>query len=69
LCKDPEVQELWKTSVENLDTWLQEQHTDQDLWEFLIDNLLGWYYGNPTTNTPEALDSLLKQQTEIGWQY
>jgi hypothetical protein len=65
-CQHPEVKLLWAHSLQLLDTWLTDNHTDPKLQLSLITNLHQWYQGIPFPNDRTTWE---KTQDSAGWDF
>jgi hypothetical protein len=64
-CQHASTASVWKATLEDLKTWLQEHHTDPSLIRVLIDNLTTWASSN---NHHQPRTELEKLQDSIGWE-
>ncbi len=63
----PEVKDLWTTTIANLRTWLDEQHTDPRLSNILLTYLHCWRESLPFPEASNRLHDLVQNQSDIGW--
>jgi len=63
----PEVKDLWTTTIANLRTWLDEQHTDPSLSNILLTYLHCWRESLPFPEASNRLHDLVQNQSDIGW--
>jgi hypothetical protein len=66
-CHGCNADQVWSDSIDKLRQWMEDQDTDPDLGELLLDMLRSWRNDTPLRNTPAyGLQLLLTRQQELG---
>jgi putative intracellular protease/amidase len=70
-CQDPRALEIWKSSIDTLESWLRRQNTAPGIITAICSGLLAWHRDAPRppiTDTFVGVQSTAAAQDELGWQ-
>ena len=72
LCPSDIVQSFWAKTLQDLNTWFEEHHTEPHLATYIVLGLSSWLldpYGDeiPLDNFPDRFHSVFRSYLQLGW--